>query len=134
MTTLATRKTSGETREGRGQPAGRWLVVCGITGDLASVMTFHSLYRLEQRGLPRFPIVGLAVDDWTVGQLVDGARELIIETVTRQDRLEETWRLMQPLLDALPPVHSCKPGSRSPEVAGALVGEPGGWREPWVQS
>ena len=27
------------------------LVVFGITGDLAKVMTFHSLYRLEQRGL-----------------------------------------------------------------------------------
>ena len=27
------------------------LVVFGITGDLAKVMTFQSLYRLEQRGL-----------------------------------------------------------------------------------
>jgi glucose-6-phosphate 1-dehydrogenase len=27
-------------------------VIFGITGDLARVMTFHSLYRLEQRGLP----------------------------------------------------------------------------------
>jgi glucose-6-phosphate 1-dehydrogenase len=27
------------------------LVVFGITGDLAKVMTFRSLYRLEQRGL-----------------------------------------------------------------------------------
>lgn len=25
-------------------------VVFGITGDLAKVMTFHSLYKLEQRG------------------------------------------------------------------------------------
>ena len=28
-----------------------FFVVFGITGDLAKVMTFHSLYRLEQRGL-----------------------------------------------------------------------------------
>ena len=41
-------------------------VVFGITGDLAKVMTFHSLYRLEQRGLLDCPIVGVAVDDWTV--------------------------------------------------------------------
>ena len=34
------------------------LVVFGITGDLAKVMTFHSLYRLEQRGLLNCPIVG----------------------------------------------------------------------------
>ena len=28
-------------------------------------MTFHSLYRLEERGLLDCPIVGVAVDDWT---------------------------------------------------------------------
>ena len=41
-------------------------VVFGITGDLAKVMTFHSLYRLEQRGLLDCPIVGVAVNDWSV--------------------------------------------------------------------
>jgi glucose-6-phosphate 1-dehydrogenase len=53
------------------------LVVFGITGDLAKVMTFHSLYRLEQRGLLDCPIVGVAVDDWTVDDLVARARESI---------------------------------------------------------
>ena len=50
------------------------LVVFGITGDLAKVMTFRSLYRLERRGLLDCPIVGVAVDDWTVDQLVGSAR------------------------------------------------------------
>ena len=45
------------------------LVVFGITGDLAKVMTFRSLYRLEQRRLLDCPIVGVAFDDWTVEQL-----------------------------------------------------------------
>ena len=45
------------------------LVVFGITGDLAKVMTFRSLYRLEMRGLLDCPIVGVAVDDWTVDKL-----------------------------------------------------------------
>ena len=45
------------------------LVVFGITGDLAKVMTFQSLYRLEARGLLDCPIVGVAVDDWTDDQL-----------------------------------------------------------------
>ena len=40
-------------------------------------MTFHSLYRLEQRGLLDCPIVGVAVDDWTVDQLKERARESI---------------------------------------------------------
>jgi len=54
------------------------LVVFGITGDLAKVMTFHSLYRLEQRGLLDCPILGVAVDDWTVDMLRDRARAAII--------------------------------------------------------
>ena len=55
------------------------LVVFGITGDLARVMTFRSLYRLERRGLLACPIVGVAVDDWTVEHLRDHARECIEE-------------------------------------------------------
>jgi glucose-6-phosphate 1-dehydrogenase len=56
------------------------LVVFGITGDLAKVMTFRSLYRLERRGLLDCPIVGVAVDDWTKEQLVERARESIVNT------------------------------------------------------
>jgi glucose-6-phosphate 1-dehydrogenase len=53
------------------------LVVFGITGDLAKVMTFRSLYRLEKRGLLDCPIVGVAVDDWTVDDLRQRARESV---------------------------------------------------------
>ena len=56
------------------------LVVFGITGDLARVMTFRSLYRLETRGLLTCPIVGVAVDEWTVDQLVERARSSILGT------------------------------------------------------
>ena len=61
------------------QPAGvaDVFVIFGITGDLAKVMTFHSLYRLEQRGLLNCPIVGVAVSDWSVGELRDHARTAI---------------------------------------------------------
>jgi glucose-6-phosphate 1-dehydrogenase len=67
-----------------GRPADR-LVVFGITGDLAKVMTFRSLYRLERRGLLDCPIIGVAVDDWTVDQLVERARESIIGTGEQLD-------------------------------------------------
>ena len=60
-------------------------VVFGITGDLAKVMTFHSLYRLEQRGLLQCPIVGFAVDDWTIDQLVQRARDSIVCTGEQLD-------------------------------------------------
>ena len=61
------------------------LVVFGITGDLARVMTFHSLYRLEQRGLLDCPIVGVAFDDWTLDQLMQRARDSIVATGEQLD-------------------------------------------------
>src|SRR6476469_5494418 len=60
-----------------GQGVADVVVIFGITGDLAKVMTFRSLYRLERRGLLQCPIVGVAVDDWNVEQLVQRARESI---------------------------------------------------------
>jgi glucose-6-phosphate 1-dehydrogenase len=60
-------------------------VIFGITGDLAKVMTFRSLYRLEERKLLACPIVGVAGDDWTVDQLVERARTSITATGERLD-------------------------------------------------
>ena len=42
-------------------------------------MTFHSLYRLELRGLLSCPVVGVAVDDWSLDQLVKRARDSIVQ-------------------------------------------------------
>src|SRR5450755_2818351 len=52
-------------------------VAFGITGDLAKVMTFRSLYRLERRGLLNCPIVGVSVDDWSADRLREHARSAI---------------------------------------------------------
>ncbi|MGZ8693964.1 MAG: glucose-6-phosphate dehydrogenase, partial [Gaiellaceae bacterium] len=52
---------------------------------------------------------------------------------TRQDGVEETWRIMQPLLDDPPPVHPYKPGSWGPEAGEKLVAGYG-WHGPWLQS
>src|SRR4051812_6611337 len=60
-------------------------VIFGITGDLAKVMTFQALYRLEERKLLDCPIVGVAVDDWTHEQLVDRARTSIVATGEQLD-------------------------------------------------
>ena len=53
------------------------LVVFGISGDLAKVMTFRSLYRLECRGLLRCPILGVAADDWSDDELRAHARAAV---------------------------------------------------------
>ena len=53
---------------------------------------------------------------------------------TRQDGIEEAWRIMQPLLESPPPVHPYAPGSWGPEAADTLVAGHGRWHEPWVAS
>jgi glucose-6-phosphate 1-dehydrogenase len=68
------------------EPAkGDVLAIFGITGDLAKVMTFRSLYRLEAHGLLDVPIVGVAVDDWSVDQLREHARTSIEATGEKID-------------------------------------------------
>ena len=51
---------------------------------------------------------------------------------TRQDNVEETWRIMQPLLDSPSPVHTYAPGTWGPGEANQLVAHYGGWHGPWV--
>jgi glucose-6-phosphate 1-dehydrogenase len=72
-------RTSAISADTNGAPAADAVVIFGITGDLAKVMTFHSLYRLERRGLLSCPIVGVAANDWTVDQLRDHARQCIAD-------------------------------------------------------
>jgi len=77
MATATAPQTGEGERDSGAPPAADVLVIFGITGDLAKVMTFRSLYRLEARGLLDCPIIGVAVDDWTVDDLRKHARESI---------------------------------------------------------
>jgi glucose-6-phosphate 1-dehydrogenase len=52
---------------------------------------------------------------------------------TRQDGVEQQWRIMQPLLDNPPPVHPYEPGSWGPEAGNQLVAGRGRWHGPWVE-
>jgi glucose-6-phosphate 1-dehydrogenase len=51
---------------------------------------------------------------------------------TRQDSVEETWRVVQPALDSPPPVIRYPRGSWGPAEADAITAGHGGWHEPWV--
>src|ERR1044072_2428849 len=75
MTATATRAAAAPATGGRG--TADVLVVFGITGDLARVMTFRSLYRLERRGLLDCPIVGVAVQAGPAADSKQRARESI---------------------------------------------------------
>ena len=51
---------------------------------------------------------------------------------TRQDIVEETWRIVEPLLDTPGKALPYKPGSWGPAQADALVARFGGWHGPWL--
>jgi glucose-6-phosphate 1-dehydrogenase len=82
---VATERPGGQAAAVTPDQAADALVIFGITGDLAKVMTFHSLYRLEARGLLGCPIIGVAGNDWSVEQLRDRARSSIEGTGERID-------------------------------------------------
>jgi glucose-6-phosphate 1-dehydrogenase len=51
---------------------------------------------------------------------------------TRQDSVEESWRVVAPLLDAPPKLIPYAQGSWGPAQAEKLLNGYGGWRKPWI--
>jgi glucose-6-phosphate 1-dehydrogenase len=51
---------------------------------------------------------------------------------TRQGSIEETWRVVQPLLDEPGPVHSYEKGTWGPKEAEKLTRGTGSWSQPWL--
>jgi glucose-6-phosphate 1-dehydrogenase len=50
----------------------------------------------------------------------------------REDSIEETWRIVQPLLDTPGKVHRYDPGSWGPDEAQSLLRGHHGWQQPWL--
>jgi glucose-6-phosphate 1-dehydrogenase len=67
-------------------------------------------------------------------RLLHGALTGDHQLFAREDGIEETWRIVQPLLDAPPPVEPYARGSWGPAAANALVTGHPRWREPWLSS
>jgi glucose-6-phosphate 1-dehydrogenase len=85
-TTVTSRPATGAREQASGDAqVADVFVIFGITGDLAKVMTFNSLYRLEQRGLLTCPIIGVAVSDWSADDLRSHARDAIVNCGTKID-------------------------------------------------
>jgi glucose-6-phosphate 1-dehydrogenase len=59
---------------------------------------------------------------------IDGDPELF----PSQDAIEETWRIVQPLLDDAPEIEIYASGTWGPEQASHLLTGHGGWRKPWM--
>jgi glucose-6-phosphate 1-dehydrogenase len=65
-----------------------------------------------------------------LGDAIAGNHQLF----TRQDTVEETWRIVQPLLDEPGPVHQYDPGTWGPPEAEKLTRGICQWHEPWLPS
>ena len=65
-----------------------------------------------------------------LGDALQGDSSLFI----REDSVEETWRIVQPLLDAPPPVEPYQPGSWGPASADRLLAGHPSWRDPRLRS
>ncbi len=63
-----------------------------------------------------------------LGDALTGNRQLF----TREDAVEETWRIVQPLLDEPGPVHPYEQGTWGPKEANALTRGISQWYEPWL--
>ena len=64
--------------------------------------------------------------------LLDAAMRGQSSHFARQDAVEETWRVVQPLIDAPPPVEVYEPGTWGPASSDELTRDHGGWRNPWL--
>jgi glucose-6-phosphate 1-dehydrogenase len=65
-----------------------------------------------------------------LGDAIAGEHQLF----TRQSSIEETWRVVQPLLDEPGPVHAYEQGTWGPKEAGGLLRGTGQWSQPWLPS
>jgi glucose-6-phosphate 1-dehydrogenase len=65
-------------------------------------------------------------------RLLHGALSGDHRLFAREDAIEETWRIVQPLLDNPGKIHSYEPGSWGPDAARELLRGHRGWQQPWL--
>ncbi|HYY01012.1 MAG TPA: glucose-6-phosphate dehydrogenase [Mycobacterium sp.] len=65
-------------------------------------------------------------------RLLHGALNGDHQLFAREDGIEETWRIVQPLLDHPGEIHEYEPGSWGPAAARELLRGHRGWQQPWL--
>src|SRR4029079_7110283 len=53
---------------------------------------------------------------------------------SRQDYVEEAWRIVDPILGAATPLYEYDAGTWGPREVDQLIAPPGGWRNPKVEA
>jgi glucose-6-phosphate 1-dehydrogenase len=71
-----TRRRDEHMNENKGKPVGSdALVLFGVTGDLAYKMIFPALYAMAKRGALRVPVIGVALQEWSMVQLQERVKD-----------------------------------------------------------
>jgi glucose-6-phosphate 1-dehydrogenase len=78
------------------QPNADALVLFGATGDLAKRKLFPALYHLEQRGLLKVPVIGVARSDWNDEAFRQHAHDSIIAAIP-----DAAASVLEPLMQRL---------------------------------
>jgi glucose-6-phosphate 1-dehydrogenase len=91
------------------------LVIFGATGDLAKLETF-----------PAQPGEDMRPYDRLIGAALDGDRWLFAE----QDTVEAAWRVVDPVLGDVTPVHPYAKGTWGPKEADRLLPHRDAWHDP----
>ncbi len=60
------------------------LVLFGVTGDLAHKMTFPALYAMAKRGTLKVPIIGVALEKWSLARL----RKRVTDSIKRSGGID----------------------------------------------
>ena len=63
------------------QPAADALVLFGATGDLSKRKLFPALYHMEEHGVLKVPVIGVARSDWTDQAFCDHAHDSVIAAI-----------------------------------------------------
>lgn len=80
----------------------------------------------EELAFSELPGSNMRPYDRLIGAALDGDRWLF----ARQDTVEAAWRVVDPILGDVVPVHPYAPGSWGPKEADALLSNGGTWQDP----
>lgn len=82
--------------------------------------------QVEDLTFAQQPHSGVRPYDRLIGAALDGDQALF----SREDVVEEAWRIVQPVLDDTVPAHTYEPGTWGPKEAESVLPEGETWHDP----
>ena len=63
-------------------------------------------------------------------RLLSDAMRVDASLFAREESVEAAWRLVDPILGNVTPIHEYEPNTRGPPEAGRIIAGDGGWHNP----